>query len=298
MKREEQLFDKKVPSRLKKTQQWFASVIVRPIDEDSRMNPISPSGELMQEEAFDYIVPSPSLRPAQRIELYNQQYWWRLLGVLQDAFPLVTRLFGFHDFNIQIGKPYLDKYPPKTWTLNVLGDQLPQWIEEEYHANDKQLILDAAQLDCALNQAFFAKHITPVNAADLAEGVDQILQRRLRLQPHVFLFKWRYDLFSFRKEMLKEDVEHWIHQDFPKLVQDRAYYFISYRNHMNDVHWEELSPAAFQFLNRFSKGATIEEVCEWLEQQDEDMYTEASNKLHLWFQEWIYRQWLYFDEQS
>lgn len=288
-----QVFDKRAPAVLKKTQGWFASILVRPIDEDSRMNPISPSGDCMEEEAFDFIVPSPSLRPAQRIQIYNQQYWWRLLSVLHDAVPLVTRLFGYHDFNQLIAKPYLVKYPPNTWSLNTLGDQLPQWIEEAYHADDKQLVLDAARIDIGLNIAFSAKHYQAIDAQTMSGGAENTLTKQIRLQPHVFLLDFRYDFFKFRAEMLKEDVEYWIKHDFPVLTHDRKHYFVLYRNIHNNLKWEEVSFSAFQLLSHFQKGTTIEQACSWLEHQNETLYSEASENLHLWFQEWIFRQWLY-----
>lgn len=296
MEHKSSIFDKHVPHKLRKTQEWFASVLTSPIDEDSRMNPVSPSGDSMEEEAFDYIIPSPSLRPAQRIQIYTQQYWWRLLNVLHDAAPLVVRLFGYHDFNKIVGKPYLVSYPPDTWSLNSLPDRLPEWIEKEYHANDKQLVLDAAKVDIGLNIAFFAKHHKAIDAHDTAKGANRILERKLRLQPHLFLFDFRYNLLSFRKEMLKEEVEHWMHHDFPKLVQDRKYYFVLYRNIHSQLNWEEISESAFQLLSLFSQGVTIEYACEWLEQQDQKLFSDAIKNMHLWFQEWIFRQWLFVDE--
>ncbi|MCE5319184.1 MAG: DNA-binding domain-containing protein, partial [Parachlamydia sp.] len=151
-------YDSKVPTPLKETQQWFGSIIARPVDGNSCMDPISPSGQPIQVEASQYIRPSPTLQPAQRIQIYNQQYWWRLLNALQESFPLVTRLFGCHDFNISIGMPYLQKYPPCHWTLNVLGDNLPAWVEEYYSDDDRKLIRDAALIDCAFCHSFTAAH--------------------------------------------------------------------------------------------------------------------------------------------
>lgn len=286
--------DKKPPVKLKKTQQWFASILLMPIDEDSRMCPVSPSGDYMEEEAFDYIVPSPTLRPAQRIQLYNQQYWWRLLNTLHDALPLVIRLMGYREFNQNLGKPYLVDHPPCSWSLNDLGNELPTWIEKNYHAHDKQLILNAAKLDISLNTAFFSKHFKTIPEPSSVE-IQSILKRKVYLQSHVFLFDFPYHLLNFRLEILQHDVDYWRRQDFPKLVQDRNYYFILYRNVQNNLKWEEISPTAFHLLNLFSKGMSIEEACEWLEKQDEKIYADAASNLHVWIQKWIFQQWLVFD---
>ena len=160
-------YDAKVPQYLKREQCWFGSIVGRPIDLHSRMNPISPSGRSMEEEAAEHILPSPTLRPSERIQIYNQQYWWRLLNAMHDLFPLVTRLFGHSDFNQSIGFPYLSKYPPRHWSLHLLGERLEQWVTEDYSAGDKELVLHACSVDWAFNHSFFAPAYPYLTEAEL-----------------------------------------------------------------------------------------------------------------------------------
>ena len=95
------IFDKKVPLELKKTQEWFASIITRPIDVENQMMPISPSGVPMEEEAKRFIVPRPKLRADERIQIYNQQYWWRLLNILQDEAVIANHRYYYPNNNSQ-----------------------------------------------------------------------------------------------------------------------------------------------------------------------------------------------------
>ena len=282
-----QVFDESAPSKLKTTQQWFASIITRPIDVNSHMNPISPSGVDMEEEAFEFIIPSPRLRPAQRIQLYNQQYWWRLFTILQDSFPLLTRLFGYSDFNQLIATPYLTKFPPNSWSLAHLGDTLPLWVEKFYTENDRTLVLDVAHLDASLNEAFYTKHFNT-----LAKDTD-LNTKTLYLQPHIYLHQFRYHLFNFRNEMLKQEVDYWLDHDFPKLPHDKEHFFIVFRNVHNNVSWEAIPGPAYKLLQIFNNGATIDQACEWVENQEEELCEAISNNLHIWLQEWAFRQWLY-----
>jgi len=287
-------YDAKVPLDLKKTQEWFASIITRPIDENSRMNPLSPKGVLMEEEACDFISPSPTLRPAERIQLYNQQYWWRLVNTLQESFPLVVRLFGFKEFNEKIAVPYLVKYPPNTWSLNNLGNRLPQWVEEDYQEKDKQLIIDAAALDCGYYEAFFAAQWPGVNLSKLPNpgDISGLLDKTLYLQPGMALFELNYDLFNFRYEMVRQDVEYWEDNDFPKIDSEKKFYFILYRNTKNLISWKEISFTAYKILQLFKNGSTVDNVCEWIEKQDDTVCEEASANLQKWFQDWIVWHWL------
>jgi hypothetical protein len=286
-------YDAKLPSQLKKTQQWFGQIISRPIDADSRMNPLSPSGQPMEVEAADYITPSPTLRPAQRIQLYNQQYWWRLLNIMQEGFPLVTRLFGFYDFNRTIAVPYLTKYPPRHWSLSLLGDRLSLWAKENYSANDKPLVINAIELDWAFNYSFIAPELPPFSSEPTsANDHSSLLKKKLYTQPHVHLFTFDSDMFEFRNEFLKHPPEYWIEHDFPELKHDKPLFYVLLRTPNNDISWKEISNVEYHLLHLFQSGSSIEKACDWLEHQEDALCNSAMENLHLWFQEWTIRKWL------
>lgn len=290
-------FDLKVPQKLQRTQLWFGSIIGRAINENSLMNPISPSGRPMEEEAWDYINPSPTMKPADRIQIYNQQYWWRLLNALQETFPLVTRLFGYHDFNQIIAIPYMVKYRPQDWSLSTIGDLLPTWIQEEYHASDKQLIYDSAVVDNAYNKSFIVGQQPIITAAHVAnEGdMEALLDTVLYLQDHVHLMELKYDLIAFRTEFLKQDANYWVENDFPPLKKEKLYHFVLYRTQYNDIHVKEIPEEEYHLLSLFREGWTIDQACEWLENQENAIYQKAMEHLHQWFQEWIVLRWLALD---
>lgn len=289
--------DTKPPQLLKKTQQWFASIITRPIGSDNRMKAIAPSGRAMSDEARDFIAPSPTMRGDQRIEIYNQQYWWRLLSTLQESFPFLTRLFGYEEFNRVIAFPYLVKYPSDTWSLSYLGNRLPQWIDEEYEAEDKSLVLHAAHLDWAYNYSFIAPQGTPIDLSSQSQDLESILDQPLTLQPHVFLFALPYNLFEYRFEFLKQDPNYWVDHEFPVLKHEPAgelLHYVLYRNKNQNIAAEKVSSSSYQLLQQFVSGSTIDAICQWLEQQPADslLSKEASENLHFWFQQWTMHQWL------
>lgn len=288
------IFDQNVPPYLKRTQQWFGSIIGGPIDDDSRMNPISPSGKSMEVEAADYIAPSPTLRPAQRIQIYNQQYWWRLLNTLHEAFPILTRLFGYFDFNKMIGIPYLLKYHPSNWSLVTIGDNLTKWIDEEYHAKDKELVYQSARMDWAFCNSFITGQMPHLSLENLPnpEELDEVLNQILYTQPHLHLFKMPFDLFEFRLEFLKHPPEYWVENDFPQMELDKTYFFALYRNSNNDICWKEIVEGEYYLLSLFQNGTTIDQACDWLETQDQVLFESAMKNLRDWFQEWTSRGWL------
>lgn len=281
------------PPTLKKIQEWFGSIIGRPIDDRNRMNPISPSGRSMVKESTFYITPSPTLKPHQRIELYNQQYWWRLFRVIQEGFPLLLRLFGYYDFNQSIVVPYILCYPPVHWSIDFIGNRLPEWIQKFYQEVDKELVFFSALIDASYIQSFFAPQLT--SAKDLPQ--EKLLSEKLTLQPHIHLFQMPYDLFTFRTAFLKEEPEYWEKNPFPPLPQDQTHFFILYRNLKNDILWNKLSQAEFQILNQIKQGTTIDALCEWME-QSESITEEARSQIQTWFSKWTYLEWLVPQENS
>ncbi|MGA8165491.1 MAG: putative DNA-binding domain-containing protein [Waddliaceae bacterium] len=288
-------FDSRVPERLKQIQQWFAGIIGRRIDQENRINPIAPSGQLLELEAREYITPTPTLQPIERMQIYNQQYWWRLLKSLHENFPFATRLFGYLDFNEIIGFPYLEKYLSNHWSLSCLGNRLPQWVDEEYQEEDKPLVKDAVCIDRAYQHSFLALHRTPLQAKD--EEISALLSTPVSLQPHLHLFCCNYDLFHFRDAFVTQDVDYWMTHDFPEMIKEKTYHFVLFRNRRHHLIHEEISRGEYQLLARFLEGNTIEKALDWCE-QDREICEEVSLHLHLWLQKWIINQWLTPDECS
>lgn len=290
------LYDAALPSALKEVQRWFAGIITRPIDGESKMMPISPAGRPLVSEACDYIAASPFLAPHERIEIYNQQYWWRLFSVMQEAFPLVTRLFGCHDFNKTIATPYLLQNPPDHWSLFFLGHRLPEWLKENYHCEDRELILAATQLDDAFCKGYLAVHHSMAYDSDDKDNITHahaMLETPMYLQRHITLFCWPWDLMAFRIAFLKEEPDHWVDNDFPNMDNAGPFHYILYRNKNNNMVWEAITAAEHHVLALFPENPSIAQVCQALERGcNEALYAEISINLEKWIQKWLIKGWL------
>lgn len=283
----------KAPQALENLQEWFASLITRPLLKNDHINPIAPSGLVITKEAAQYITPSPTLRPHQRLQIYNQQYWWRLLNVLQTNFPLLVRLFGIQSFNDTIAVPFLSKYIPDHWSLNNLGARLPQWIQEDYQGKDKQLVYDAAYLDWIFAVSFLTTQYPPLDLNLLSQqDPDTLLTVPFCLQPHLFLLKWDYDLLTFRDLVINEGEDHWIDHDFPALNKEKTYYFAIFRNVKTNLAWKDLKQNEYLLLQQFGKGISIEEACDWISELEPEKQQEMTSHLQQWMQEWTRLGWL------
>lgn len=245
--------------QLVEIQNWFGKALSVPLD-----SPLSA-------EAATY------LKPAKGLEIYHKQYWWRLLNCLQENFPLLTRLYGYEGFNQKIGVPYLSKHPPDHWALCRLGQSLPDWFEQD-------LERDCAKIDAASQKAFWIKSYKPIDFSVLNEN--EILSKKITLQPHVHLFELGGDLFSFREILLQEEVSYWQSHPFPEIRVGQSY-FVLYRNPKNHVKWKELEREEHTLLTLFQKGSTIQEACDQLQAHEGGEW----ELLPLWFREWTFLKW-------
>ncbi len=270
----------KSPPALNELQEWFGGIISQPLANDSSIQPYAPNKKPIREEAKRHVVKSPTLQPHERLEIYNQQYWWRLINTLHDFFPFLIRLFGYSDFNQTLAIPYILDHRPYHWSLNSLGEKLPNWIRKNYKENDLELVYQAAILDEAFHQIFFKKKIGKSNFKQ-----EEFLTKPLFLQPHLSLHELPFNLFAFRKELLQNEVDYWLDNPFPELKKG-PHYFKLFLNLNSAIIWKEIEKAEFLALNQLREGLTIDGLCEWLETQPKEIQTEAEKSMQAWFKEW------------
>lgn len=278
------MFDHKVPQDLKKIQTWFGAIIARGTVTNSRINSKTPSGNSIVDEAAKYIAPSPTLQPWERMEIYNQQYWWRLLNIMHEIFPLAVRLFGYKDFNALLATPFLEKYPVDTWSLNNFAERFPQWILDNYHESDKMLIHDAICVDLAFNRGFFAED-RPHLQFDRNE-MENFLQIPVTLQPWITVFRLPYDLFPFRAEVIKDkDGDYFLDHPLPKLDKAPSD-FIVYRDFSLNMRWDRLEAGEYDILSRLKNGMTLKQASAFLPKNL------IQQNLPAWLSSWTSDHWL------
>lgn len=288
-------FDKKVPSSLKNLQKWFGTVIATPLNEKGELNFSKNSAN--DNKISSLISPSPTLSPMERIQIYNQQYWWRLLTAMQEAYPLITRLFGYNKFNTLIAIPFLTAYPADHWSLFTLGSKLPLWIKKKYQRKDKELVLAAASLENAFNAAFIARHSsfdTTIAGPSKEAAAQMLLEAPIALQQHLAIFCWEQDLISFRTELLRQPVEYWQENDLPAIKQQGPYCYVVYRDLETDMAWEQLSLAEYSVLELFTRHQSIAAVCTVLEKKpfEKKQQETITANLSTWISKWMVKQWL------
>ena len=144
-----------------------------------------------------FIKPNPRLTSFERLEIYNRQYWFRILDCIGEDFPGLEAVLGLKKCN-RLMRAYLAKYPSTSFTLRNLGDHLTEFIEAEpkWTAPRHALALEMANFEWAQVLAFDSTGKPPLSIDDLL-GTDPS-QLTLGLQPYLRLVElhWPLDEFS------------------------------------------------------------------------------------------------------
>jgi hypothetical protein len=120
-----------VSRTLDTVQQWFQAVVTHPDgveggveSEEAQALIRLPRGEL---EAV--IRRSRNLTAAERISIYANAYYSRLLECLGECFPMLKGALGEDVFN-GFAFDYLQRYPSRSYTLDHLGENFPRFLDE------------------------------------------------------------------------------------------------------------------------------------------------------------------------
>jgi len=176
--------------KLLSLQRRMARVVMMPLTSSERMRPVAPDGRSMHAAAARFIKPNDRLTSFERLEIYNRQYWFRILSSLAEDFPGLRAVLGGRRFDA-LAKAYLTDCPSRSFTLRNLGSRLERWLAKHpsWAGSRQTLALDMVRLEWAEIEAFDGKAEPSLRPEDLSAGGPSM---RLSLQPHLQLLPLRY----------------------------------------------------------------------------------------------------------
>src|SRR5437588_10077486 len=135
---------------LREMQRLACAAIVRPLGPGNRMQRRWTDGRPMRDVVCEFIKPNDRLTSLERLEIYNRQYWFRVLDCLYDDYPGLRAILGERKF-MKLATAYLARYPSDSYTLRDLGNRLEQFLQEEpqWSAPRQELARDMARFEWA-----------------------------------------------------------------------------------------------------------------------------------------------------
>ena len=158
----------------------------------------------MSAYATRYIKPNDRLTSFERLEIYNRQYWFRVLASMTEDFPGLRAILGQRRFE-DICRAYLAECPSRSFTLRNLGARLETWLlrNPKWIRGKQTLALDMARLEWADIEAFDGEAEPPLHLGDLSGS--SVPSLRLRVQPYVQLLELHYPVDDLAIAVREED---------------------------------------------------------------------------------------------
>jgi hypothetical protein len=295
-----QLLNAKRRPKLSQLQRIAAAAIMRPLTKHGSMQSHWLDGSSMAEFANTIIKPNDRCSSFERLEIYNRQYWFRVLDCLIDDFPGVRAIIGQRHFD-ELSEAYLQKNPSTSYSIRNLGRHLPEFIKRhpKFAGSKAKLAYDMARLEWARIVAFdgpasvgaTGSEITKMSAARL----------KLRLQPHISLLELDYPVDEISLRLKKIEILRTeavtaarAKQKLGKLARaaKQRRYVVVHRVD-NSVYFKNLEPAQFFILAAMNSGKSIEQACAFALRKvsARDRAALSPRALQTWFGNWASFGW-------
>ena len=108
-------------------QRRMAEDVRRPLTADYEMQRTTEDGASTEEIAASYIKPNARLSSFERLEIYNRQYWFRVISAVSEDFPALNAVMG-PKLSTRWSWPTFAENPSTSWTLRDLGARLPEFL--------------------------------------------------------------------------------------------------------------------------------------------------------------------------
>lgn len=246
-------------------QRRMAEDVMRPLTPDFRMQSFTGDGCSTRDLAESYIKPNDLLSSSDRLEIYNRQYWFRVMAAIAEDYPGLLAVLGEEKFD-ELVLAYLKENPSTSFTLRNLGSKLPGWLEahSEFARRRHDLLVDVARLEWAYVESFDGASHPPLSELDISSLT---AESQLSLQPHLQLLDLRYPvdklILAVHRETEPVGVasnaasEH-KHKSLKRLPSmRRSVIHLAIHRFENDVYYRRIDREAFLLLSALQGGATL-----------------------------------------
>lgn len=281
-------------------QRHVARAVMAPLSSSDRMRRFASDGKPMSAIASRIIKPNDRLTSFERLEIYNRQYWFRVLDAFSDDFPGLRAVLGDRRFNA-LAKHYLTDCPSRSFTMRDLGSRLEPWLRRHprYASGRLRLAVDMVRLEWAEIEAFDSASEAPVTAAVLV-GADPA-KLRLRLQPYIRLLDLHFpvdDLLLAVKQDAPMDIASNAMEERQKRKKVSAVarlkpapVFLAVHRIENTVYFRRLDREEFTILDSLHKGRTLERAIVAGFRSSKIPAQERASYVAGWFQNWASPGW-------
>jgi hypothetical protein len=266
-----------LPLPLDRLQRWMQDVIVHPGPVEAAVRSKAAQAVVPRQHLADVILPSPTLTPDERLAIYHGMYPLRMRDALANDYPGLEHFLGEEGF-ARFVDDYVQAHPSRSYTLNRLGDHVPEFIRRKKGLKHREFLVDLARLERAVTEAFDAEEKPRLGDAEV-QAVPAEAWGGARLLPvaSLRLLELRYPANAYLESVKDENHDH------PRAVRKETWVAVYRRNYA--VYRQDLSRAGFALLKDLSGGKTLGAALKAATRRGGR--PPGENQLFRWFREWV-----------
>ncbi len=266
------------PKDLERLERWMLQVVSHPEGieagvDSPEAHKIWPTGSV-QEIAED----GPELDATDRLRVYADMYFWRLIDVLAGDFPCCQFILGQDEF-YQVAKSYIHQYPSTSPNLASLGQHFVKFLRSmDPPTKHQEFLIDVARVERASEVCFDEAHSESISAEEF-QSIAPDAWGDLSL-----------DLIAAHRLLaLDHEVDEYIQAQFEDRHHDisppKKSWLLVYRN--DHMIWRApLSEAQYLILQTLNSGGTLLEAIEKAADLPQVDFEVLVQRVGPWFQVW------------
>ena len=234
--------------------------------------------EVPPESLGDVVLPSRTLAPAQRVEIYQRMYPLRMEEALGIDYPALQHFLGRRGFR-ELVRGYVAAFPSRSYTLNRLGDHLPAFVLTAIGRRHRGFCHDLARLELAMTEVFDEAE-TPALSAEAVAAMPPEKWPEVWLRPIAAfrLLALRYPASAYVQSLRRRGHRH------PRPLRKDGWLAVYRRNY--SVHRLELSRPAYRLLSELASGAPLGQAVAAAARR-RGRSSAGQTQLYRWFREWM-----------
>jgi hypothetical protein len=259
---------------LRELQRWFASVTTHPAGVlEGHL------GHGRGQKLERLVTPGPRLSAVERVQIYQQGYFARLVECLLDDYPALSYALGAATFEA-IARAYIEKHPSRSRSLNAYGQHLAAFCRSRPEAW-ADFAADLARLEWALVEVVHEpveQRLTPDALAKIPAGRWQTA--RLLPSRGMRLLDFDYPVNDFFQAFRDERA--------PELPERAPTTIVIYRQDL--ALWRmSLEPRGALLLKDLSSGVPLATAIATLETRSQAAgnHAELAQLLPQWLGSWV-----------
>ncbi len=269
---------------LRQLQRWFLSEVQRPQRTDGACDPVTaPEGDGLL-GADQVLLASRALDAQARIKLYSDMYFLQLREVWLSNFEGVHALLGDAEFSALV-RDFLTYHPSQSFTLNALGEPLPEYFGSERGrerwGERAATLQNMATLERAVERCFRAQ-TTPVLEVSALSAVPEDVWGDVRFEMSAGFAVMAFD-YNVNRALNQVAAAQAVREVW---VAERSWVVVWRRGF--EVWRQSIGEAMYAVLRALCDGQTMGDAIEaaaavW----GDDAEDTLEQKLFAWFADWV-----------